>query len=61
MCAGCAAKQQHADANKKPPPGQKVYVVDARPAELELAPWSLSAAGSDHDPGDDEADAQDGE
>lgn len=43
ICAGCAAQQQHNGQNQKRPPGQKVYVVDARPADLDLKPWSLSS------------------
>lgn len=62
-CAGCAAQQQHGrKQGKEAPAGQKVYVLDTRPPDLELMPWSLqSAAGAGHDPGHDQADAEDSE
>lgn len=59
VCAGCAAKQnhEHGDQNRKPTPGAKVYVVDGRPADLELRPWRLGAEPDD-DSDDDRDDAR---
>lgn len=43
-CAGCAAQQRHGEGSKSQTPGGKLFVVDTRPAELVLRPWSLSVA-----------------
>lgn len=54
-CAGCAAQQEHSNKQRSqkttPTPGEKVFVVDGRPAELELKPWSLLSGGAGDDEG----------
>jgi hypothetical protein len=51
VCAGCAAMQNGPEGGdkNKPTPGAKVYVVDTRPPDVELLPWSPSETGSNDD------------
>lgn len=48
-CAGCAAQHTEARKDKKPAPGSKTYVIDTRPPDLELMPWSLAGSHPQHD------------
>lgn len=36
-CQGCRVLEL--DSSKQPPPGQKRWVVDTRPLDVELTPW----------------------
>lgn len=38
-CQGCAALQRAADGEREPRPERKRWVVDERPADVELRPW----------------------
>lgn len=53
-CAGCKAQHEHGKG-KDPSPGGKLYVVDGRPADVQLKPWTLTSRVDD-----DSADEQDG-
>lgn len=39
-CQGCAAVEQDSKAHKDHDHARKVWVVDDRPADVELKPWS---------------------
>lgn len=50
QCASCAAMDRHREETKKPEPGTKSYVIDARPAHDHPRPWvPPSAAPADPD------------
>lgn len=39
-CQGCAEIQRKADGEREPHPERKRWVIDTRPPEVELKPWS---------------------